>query len=199
MADAINSRNFIPRTAAIQCGGHGQSRTSIHGVRRAVLLTVMDYMRNPDGVDRCGGYVGRSCKAPLPPRPIPIFLPVCFLTGDALTVPEKFYVKVAPVAGEPALLTDIAANEHTVAVSLDLNPKNIDRRVRVNLNRDIDARRTRVSRCCGDEHHRRNCAKKEVSHGIGIPENASIGAGMTGALRAGVSGCGRLRGRSESE
>ena len=66
----------------------------------------------------------------------------------------------------------------------------LDRRFRVNLDRDIDAGRTRISRGCGDEHRRRNCAKKEVSHGLRILKLPVSASELPARLKLGFQAAG---------
>ena len=129
---------------------------------------------------------------------IPVFLPFRFLTGDLLPAPQKRNVEIAPVPREPSLLTNITADEGAFTVSPDLDPKNIDRRIWVDLDRNIHANGTCVGGCSGDKCRRRNSAEIEqslVGRILRMPESAPALL----AREAGNSGCRWLGERSERD
>lgn len=70
-------------------------------------------------------------------------------------------MEVPPVAREPTLLADIAANKRAFAFSLHLDPKHIDGRLRIDPNWDVDTDGTRVGRCCSDNRRRRHSAEQQ--------------------------------------
>lgn len=118
----------------------------------------MDDMRNPHSVDTRCRNIRRGGEAPLSSRMNSIFLPVGFSACDQLTISEERDVQIASMAGEPSLLTDIAVDKCSPAISPYFYPKHIYRRVGINLDRNVDAGRARGGGCGDDE---RESAKEQ--------------------------------------
>ena len=128
VVEAINNRNVILCTAGMLFGVPGRSRAGGHGSRCAVGHPVMVNVRDPHTVDCRGGNLHRTREAPLPAGTISIFLPVAFLTGDRVALPQERDVKMATAPGEPALLANVATDNRLVAFSPYRDPKDINKR-----------------------------------------------------------------------